>query len=98
MHDHSGRGTGLTLLLLLVVALIVAWLAVTQLGSLRRPQDSAAQPTGDLLQQTQDAADALVELAYVTEPDPELTEKYEARYQQFRRIYPAMKELFPQIL
>ena len=59
MHDRSGRGTGLTLLLLLVVALIVAWLAVTQLGSLRRPQDSAAQPTGDLVQQAQDAVDAL---------------------------------------
>ena len=59
MHDRSGRGTGLTLLLLLVVALIVAWLAVTKLGSLRRPQDSAAQPTGDLVQQAQDAVDAL---------------------------------------
>ena len=59
MHDRSGRGTGLTLLLLIVVALIVAWLAVTQLGSLRRPQDSAAQPTGDLVQQAQDAVDAL---------------------------------------
>jgi hypothetical protein len=59
MHDRSGRGTGLTLLLLLVVALIVAWLATTQLGSLRRPQDSAAQPTGDLVQQAQDAVDAL---------------------------------------
>ncbi len=52
----------------------------------------------DVFRTVQDAADALVELAYVTEPDPELTEKYEARYQQFRRIYPAMKELFPQIL
>ena len=59
MHDRSGRSTGLTLLLLLVVALIVAWLAVTQLGSLRMPQDSAAQPTGDLVQQAQDAVDAL---------------------------------------
>ena len=59
MHDHSGRSTGLTLLLLLVVALIVAWLAVTQLGSLRRPQDSATRPTGDLVQQAQDAVDAL---------------------------------------
>jgi hypothetical protein len=59
MHDRSGRSTGLTLLLLLVVALIVAWLAVTQLGILRRPQDSAARPTGDLVQQAQDAVDAL---------------------------------------
>ena len=59
MNDHSGRGTGLTLLLLLIVALIAAWLAVTQLGSLRRPQDSATQPTPDLVQQAQDAVDTL---------------------------------------
>ena len=59
MNDHSGRGTGLTLLLLLIAALIVAWLAVTQLGSLRRPQDSATQSTPDLVQQAQDAVDAL---------------------------------------
>ena len=59
MHDRSGRSTGLTLLLLLVVALIVAWLAVTQLGSLRMPKDNAAQVTGDLVQQAQDAVDAL---------------------------------------
>ena len=32
------------------------------------------------------------------EPDPELVEKYEARYQQFRQIYPTCKELFPKIL
>ena len=59
MHDRSGCSTGLTLLLLLVVALIVAWLAVPQLGSLRMPKDNAAQPTGDLVQQAQDAVDAL---------------------------------------
>ena len=45
----------------------------------------------------QAAADALVELASTTEPDPELTARYEARYQQFRKIYPALKELFPEI-
>ena len=45
----------------------------------------------------QTAAAALVELASVTEPDPVLTKRYEARYQQFRKIYPALKELFPEI-
>jgi hypothetical protein len=60
MNDHSGRGTGLTLLLLLIAALIVAWLAVTQLGALRKPQpENAAQPTADLVQQAQDAVDAI---------------------------------------
>ena len=28
-------------------------------------------------------------------PDPELSARYEAQYQKFRQIYPAMKELFP---
>ena len=28
------------------------------------------------------------------DPDPELTAKYDARYQQFREIYPTCKPLF----
>ena len=28
------------------------------------------------------------------EPDPVLVEKYEARYQEFRKLYPAVKEFF----
>ena len=32
------------------------------------------------------------------EPDPELTAKYEKRYQQFRQIYPACRELFDKII
>ena len=57
---HSGRGTGLALLLILIIALVVAWLAVTQLGALRKPQpENAAQPTADLVQQAQDAVDAI---------------------------------------
>ena len=45
----------------------------------------------------QAASDALVELASVTEPDPELTARYEAQYQKFRKIYPAMKNIFPDL-
>ena len=45
----------------------------------------------------QAAADALVEVAGTVEPDPVLTELYDAQYQKFRKIYPAMKELFPQL-
>ncbi|MDO4990710.1 MAG: xylulokinase [Eubacteriales bacterium] len=45
----------------------------------------------------QEAADALVELASTTEPDPELTARYEEQYQKFRRIYPALKGVFPEI-
>ncbi len=46
----------------------------------------------------QDAADALVERASTTLPDPELTEKYEKQYQKFHKIYAVMKPLFPEIL
>ena len=42
----------------------------------------------------QAASDALVEVASTVQPDPVLTAKYEARYQQFKMIYPACKELF----
>ena len=42
----------------------------------------------------QTAAAALVEVASTVQPDPELTAKYEARYQQFKKIYPACKNLF----
>ena len=45
----------------------------------------------------QAAADALVSVASTVEPDPALTVAYEKRYQQFRRIYPAVKQLFPEI-
>ena len=41
------------------------------------------------------AADALVRVTSVERPDPELAARYEAQYQKFRRIYPAVKTLFP---
>ena len=46
----------------------------------------------------QAAADALVQAAGRVEPDPALTERYEARYQQFRKIYPALRQVFPELL
>ena len=42
----------------------------------------------------QDAADKLVEVASTTEPDAALTAKYEARYQSFKKLYPALKDFF----
>ena len=44
------------------------------------------------------AAAALVEISASTEPDPEIAARYEEQYQKFRKIYPAVKELFPEIL
>ena len=45
----------------------------------------------------QAAADALVEVSDTVAPAPELTARYEAQYQKFRAIYPAMKDLFPKL-
>ena len=42
----------------------------------------------------QEAADNLVEVASTTEPDAALTAKYEARYQNFKKLYPALKSFF----
>ena len=45
----------------------------------------------------QAAADALVELASTTEPDAALRARYDEQYQKFRKIYPAMRSVFPEI-
>ena len=45
----------------------------------------------------QAATDALVELSYTVWPDPAITARYEKQYQKFRRIYPALKAVFPEI-
>ncbi len=49
-------------------------------------------------QNVTDACKALVRVVDTVEPEPEMAARYEARYQQFRKIYPAMKGLFPKIL
>lgn len=45
-----------------------------------------------------ECVDALVSTTETVSPDAEIAARYEARYQQFAKIYPAMKELFPQII
>ena len=40
----------------------------------------------------------LVTVSETVTPDPEIAERYEARYRQFRLIYPALKGLYPQLL
>jgi len=51
-----------------------------------------------LFPSVQAATDALVEIAGVIQPNAELTARYEQRYQQFKKIYPACKELFAELL
>ena len=45
----------------------------------------------------EEAAAKIVKVVDTVEPEAGLVEKYEARYQQFKQIYPACKELFDQI-
>ena len=45
----------------------------------------------------QAACDTLVHAAQTVEPDPELTARYEEQYRKFRRIYPALKNVFPSL-
>jgi len=46
----------------------------------------------------EDAAAAIVKVDKTEKPDPELVEKYEARYQQFKSIYPSLAETFDKII
>ena len=46
----------------------------------------------------QAVCDKLVKVADTVCPDPEIAARYEQRYQQFAKIYPALKGLFPQLL
>lgn len=45
----------------------------------------------------QAACDAIVRVASRVTPEPELAARYEKRYRQFRKIYPACKQLFAEI-
>ena len=56
--------------------------------------DTIAEYRADLEKKMQEAADALVETASTTEPAAALTAKYEARYQNFKKLYPALKGFF----
>ena len=44
-----------------------------------------------------EAAKSLTSLSCVIKPDPELVPKYEKRYQKFKKIYPACKNLFAEL-
>ncbi|MBQ9592840.1 MAG: xylulokinase [Lachnospiraceae bacterium] len=44
-----------------------------------------------------EACKKLVKVVGVTEPEEELAKLYEARYQTFRKLYPALKGVFPEL-
>lgn len=45
----------------------------------------------------EEAAQRLVKIVDTIEPEPELAAKYEEKYRKFAKIYPTVKELFPQL-
>lgn len=45
----------------------------------------------------EEAAAKLVKIIDTIEPEPELAAKYEEKYRKFAKIYPTVKELFPQL-
>ena len=57
MHDHSGRSTGLTLLLILIITLLIAFLVVKNTGNLGIGSSTPQQE--DYIQQAQDAVNAI---------------------------------------
>ena len=62
--NSKGRGSGLLLICLLIVALVVAWLVVTQRGSLEFGKTEMQQGQAeqmDPVQQAQDVVDAVNE-------------------------------------
>lgn len=44
------------------------------------------------------ACDALVEVAETVDPNPEMVKLYQERYDKFRKIYPACRELFAELI
>ncbi len=45
----------------------------------------------------EEIAESFVKVVRVEKPDPELSARYEDRYQRFREIYPSVKALFPKL-
>ncbi len=45
----------------------------------------------------EDACAAIVKVVKTVHPDPEIAARYEMRYQKFRRIYPALRAVFPEL-
>ncbi len=56
-----------------------------------------AMVTCGAYESVQAACEKIVEVAEIVKPEPQLMALYEQRYQQFRKIYPAVKALFPEI-
>ena len=56
----------------------------------------AAVACGEYLS-VEEIAEKMVKVVDTVEPEPELVAKYEARYQQFKEIYPACKAVYEKL-
>ena len=59
--NNNGRGSGLMLIIVLLVALLIAWFAVTHMGGLGFGKTDAqqAQTQQNVIEQAQNAVDAI---------------------------------------
>ncbi len=59
--NNKGRGSGLALIMMLIVALIVAWLVMTQMGGFGfgKTEEQQEQMQEQAVDSAQDAVDAL---------------------------------------
>ena len=48
--------------------------------------------------QVEDAASHIVKIVDTVEPDPDLVKKYDEKYQKFAKIYPALKDIYSEIV
>ena len=46
----------------------------------------------------EDAASHIVKIVDTVEPDPDLVKKYDEKYQKFAKIYPALKDIYSEII
>ena len=46
----------------------------------------------------EDAASHIVKVVDTVEPDPDLVKKYDEKYQKFAKIYPALKDIYSEII
>ena len=46
----------------------------------------------------EDAASHIVKIVDTVEPDPDLVKKYDEKYRKFAKIYPALKDIYSEII
>ena len=70
--NNKGRGSGLMLIIILVVALLIGYLAMTQMGSLGfgKPSMQQEQTQQNVIEQAQNAVDAINNRLQQTDLEP----------------------------